>query len=143
MHAAPPVRVMLSRSLGWIAVQALCAGAAATNLAAWALIQAEQPAAGAWGLGLLAAALGARWAWAGQRPGELAWDGTQWGWAERQGAVQVALDLDGWMLLRFDPATGRRCWIAASRRSSAGAWSALRTALHSARPADPPDLQQP
>lgn len=137
MHAAPPVRVSLGPSVGWIAFVAVCAGTAAANLAAWVLLQSEAAIAVAAMLGLIVAALTA---WRLQRanvPSDLSWNGAEWQWQGLVGSMQVALDLDAWMLLRFDPVHGKRCWIAASRRSAAGPWAALRAALYARRPPDP------
>jgi hypothetical protein len=137
VHAAPPVRVSLGRSAGWIAFVAACIGAAAANLAAWVLLRSQAAAGIAAVFGLVAAALTA---WRLQRahaPSDLNWNGSEWQWQGVAGNAQVALDLDAWMLLRFDPVQGKRQWIAASRRSAVGPWPALRAALYARRPADP------
>jgi hypothetical protein len=137
VHAAPPVRVSLGRSRGWIVVVASCAGFAAANLAAWLLLRAEDAVGLAAVAGVAAAALTV---WCLRRlhaPGELNWSGAEWQWQGLAGNVQVALDLDAWMLLRFDPLHGNRRWIAASRASASGPWPALRAALYARRPADP------
>ena len=141
MHAAPPVRVSLGRSPAWIALTALCFGAAAANAAAWLVAQAsgEYHALLVAAIGMAAAFLSAWWAWRSQVPGDLNWDGTQWQWRGVDGAAHVALDLDAWMLLRWDVRGGGRRWIAASRRSSAGPWPALRAALYAPSRLDPPD----
>jgi hypothetical protein len=142
VHAAPPVRVTLGRSPGWIAFNAVCTGLAAANLAAWALMRAEQPAWPGLAAGALFAALAAAAAWRGQGPADLGWDGSRWRYAGLEGDAAVMLDLDRWMLLRFEPLQGRARWIAASRRSAVGPWAALRAALYSSRPADPLGPQQ-
>jgi hypothetical protein len=109
------------------------------NIAAWALLQS--PAAGAIAvaavLGLLAAVWTARQMRCSQTPCDLNWSGSEWQWQGLAGEVHVALDLDAWMLLRFDPLHGPRRWIAASRGSAVGPWPALRAALYARRPADP------
>lgn len=141
MHAAPPVRVRLARSRGWVAFVAVFAGLAAANLTAWALLHGDAAwvAAAALLMGaVVGLAIGAV-AWRRQPPGDLGWDGARWQWNGREGEVQVAIDLSRWMLLRFDASVGRCCWIAASRRAAAGSWAALRAALYSRRPADRPD----
>ncbi len=137
MHAAPPVRVSLGRSAGWIVVVALCAGMGAANLAAWLLLRAEAAVGPAALIGLAVSALAAWRSHRARAPGELIWNGAEWQWRGLAGHVQVALDLDAWMLLRFDPLHGKRCWIAASRFSASGPWPALRAALYARRPADP------
>jgi hypothetical protein len=137
VHAAPPVRVSLGRSIGWIVAVASCAGGAAANVAAWLLLQQEAAAGPAALIGVAVAALAA---WRSHRihaPGELLWTGAEWQWQGLPGDVHVALDIDAWMLLRFDPSQGKRCWIAASRASAVGPWPALRAALYARRPVDP------
>lgn len=142
MHAAPPVRVTLERSRGWIGFTATVGGAAAANAALWLGLRAELPAAGGLALaaGLAGALAAAAVTWRGQTPGVLSWDGERWQWAGRDGDARVSIDLNGWMLLRFSTRPPGGCWIAASRRQAQGDWSALRAALYSRRPADlPPD----
>jgi hypothetical protein len=137
VHAAPPVRVNLGHSAGWIAFISICAGIAIANFAAWTLLRNETPVVAAPALGLVAAALIAWRMQRSHRPADLNWNGAEWQWRGMNGQARVALDLDAWMLLRFDPAHGQRHWIAASRRSSTGPWPALRAALYARRPADP------
>lgn len=141
MHAAPAVRVELGRSRAWVVGVAVLCAAAAGQLIAWALLAAgwapvALPALAAMVAAALAGAHGARRA---QAPGVLAWDGTEWRWGDRTGTVALMLDLDGWLMLRFRPAgEGAVSWIAASRSAARGPWAALRAALYSPRPADPP-----
>jgi hypothetical protein len=150
MHAAPPVRVGLARSRGWIAFGAALAGLASADLVAWGLLQRESSTAvvvlGAL-VGACAAALGAGLlCWRAQAPLVLRWDGATWLCDDVPGEAQVMLDLDAWMLLRFVPARGGRSarrWIAASRRAADGPWGALRSALYSRRPAAAPDAPSP
>jgi hypothetical protein len=136
VYAAPPVRVRLGRSIGWIAFVAVCVGAAVASLAAWVLLRNEASAGVAAAAGFLAAAATA-WRLRCCETADLHWDGAQWQWKGSGGQAHVALDLDAWMLLHFEPLDGRRCWIAASRKSAVGPWPALRAALYSRRPADP------
>ena len=150
MHAAPPVRVGLGRSRGWIASGAGLAAIASADLVAWALLQRESSTAvvvlGAV-VGACAAAFGAGLlCWRAQAPLVLRWDGATWLYNDVPGDAQVMLDLDAWMLLRFVPAAGGRSgrrWIAASRRVADGPWGALRSALYSRRPAAAPDAPSP
>lgn len=137
MHAAPPVRVSLGRSAGWVFFVGLCSGFAAASIAAWVLLRNEAPVAFALLLGFVAALIAAWRMQHSHAPADLMWDGSQWQWQGIAGDAQVALDLGPWMLLRFDPLAGRRCWIAASRASAAGPWVALRAALYARRPDDP------
>jgi hypothetical protein len=137
VHAAPPVRVSLGRSAGWTTIVCLCTGFAVANIAAWVLLRNEAPVVVALILGLFAAVLTVWRMQRSQTPSDLVWNGSQWQWQGLAGEVQVALDLGLWMLLRFDPLVGRRCWIPASRASAFGPWAALRAALYARRPADP------
>jgi hypothetical protein len=51
--------------------------------------------------------------------------------------VAVAIDLGGWMLLRFVPGAGggRARWIALQRHGLEPQWHALRCAVYAPRPA--------
>jgi hypothetical protein len=121
--------------MGWIAFVAVCVGAAVASLSAWLLLRNEAPAGVAAAAGLLAAAAIA-WCLRRCETADLHWDGSQWQWKGSSGQAHVALDLDAWMLLRFDAVDGKRCWIAASCHSAVGPWPALRAALYARRPAD-------
>jgi hypothetical protein len=145
MHVAPPVRVSLGRSRRWLIFVALLAAAGVGNATAWMLLHVEAPhaALGALVAAIGAAVLGAAWAWRARGPGVLAWDGGAWWWGEREGAARVALDLDGWLLLRFEPIDGRRLWVAASASQCVGSWAELRAALYSPRVAEPLDEPPP
>ena len=54
------------------------------------------------------------------------------------GQVAIALDLGGWMLLRFLPEAGlprrRGVWLPVQRRGHEAAWPALRSTVYCARP---------
>ena len=72
-------------------------------------------------------------------PSGLRWTGHEWellppGSAEPvRGIATVALDLGGWMLLRFvTEGSGRVAWLPAERRGDPSGWHALRCALYSA-----------
>jgi hypothetical protein len=133
------VRVSLSPSRRWAAFIGLAAGLAAGNLVGWLLLHGGVASAGWMALVVAATAGGAaaRAAWRAQSPGELAWDGSQWAWCGIPGEVGVAIDLDGWMLLQFQPAreagAAEARWLAASRATAPQSWSGLRAALHSQR----------
>ena len=138
MRAAPPVRVALRRSRGWIAFVAVCGALAAAQALAWlAKGWFDAPAGAVVAQVAIGAPLGAwavgAWAWRAQPPGTLQFDGARWQWLDRPGRVIVAVDLQAWMLLRFRPegGVGRRLWIAASRRGAGAHWPALRAALYS------------
>jgi hypothetical protein len=138
MHAAPPVRVALGRSQGWVTFVAACGALAALQIVAWLAQGREWPGAIAATASLSSAAtagLVSAWvAWRAQQPGSLSFDGQRWQWLDRPGRLTLAIDLQAWMMLRFEPDTGmpgRRCWIAASRRGVGAAWPSLRAALYS------------
>ena len=150
MHAAPPVRVALGRSLGWVTFVAGCAALAAVQLLAWGAMWLE------WhhGVAVAVAALGALlaaltfglWVWGAQPPGVFAFDGATWQWRDQPGRPRLAIDLQAWMLLRFEPngKDQRRAWIAMSRRGVGPSWASLRAALYSSGAADPaPPLARP
>jgi hypothetical protein len=142
VHAAPPVRVSIGRSAGWTAFVAAAGAVAAGNCVAWLWLHTQGAGAAA-AAGLAAAlALAISGFHARHRAvgGDLAWDGTLWRWRGVTGHARVALDFDGWLLLRFKPLQGRPEWIAVSRPSTLGPWAALRAALYSKRPADPLDV---
>jgi len=69
---------------------------------------------------------------------ELRWDGSQWAFGRPDAsldpaAVRVALDLNGWLLLRINTARGRQ-WLALSHSRHRPTWHGLRCALYCARP---------
>jgi hypothetical protein len=146
MDAPPPVRVSVGRDRRWVVAVALLAAAAAANAMAWGLARLETDftwttAAAVLVAASLAGAGGATLAWWRAPRGDLSWDGQGWSWAPVDGSagdgeVTVAFDLDGWMLLRFDPLAGPRRWLPLARLGSTAAWSALRGALYGPRPAD-------
>lgn len=126
------------------ALSCLCAAAAA-SLVGWGLAWLQASAI-AVAVGV-AACTGALAGWGAARvrsPGRLRWDGRAWSLladgasTPLVGAVDVALDLDGWMLLRFDGSDGRRRWWPLSRRRQASCWHALRCALFARRPEPQP-----
>ena len=80
------------------------------------------------------------------------WDGQRWHLALAQasahshggepaaGQLAVAIDLGGWLLLRFAAEAvaatrPRAAWIPLQRRGLEGEWHAIRGTLHSPRPA--------
>ena len=141
MHAAPAVSVGCRDGGVWRAVQLGLHGLAGASVAAWLAAQGgladagQALAAAAAGLlGVAAAALNLRRR--GRDDGQLVWDGQCWRHgigadnAEAvPGRVRVALDLGGWLLLRFDGVDGPARWLALSRGAAGAAWPALRRAL--------------
>ena len=149
MQAAPPVSVRGTGGNGWVAVQVGLTAAAAASLTAWALgwapfwLATDTPqgplrtflAA----LAALAAALGfglLRWrACRGVAAATLTWDGRQWLADGAAGRLDVMIDLDCWMLLRFTPdAGGRTRWPAMRQAEAGAAWHGLRAAVHARTP---------
>lgn len=148
MHAAPPLRVGLARSRGWILFIGAIAGLAAANLVAWMLLY-RQPSAAALVAAVLfvpaAVAFAVHLAWRRQSPLVLRWDGATWLCDDVAGDARVMVDLDAWLLLRFEPTPDGlpRRWIAAARSASDGPWASLRSALYSRRPAAAPPAPSP
>ena len=139
MHAAPPLRVGLARSRGWILFIGALAGLAAPNLITWLLLHWQPSAVVIVAAALLvpaAAAMGGWLAWLSQAPLVLRWDGATWLCDDVPGDARVMVDLDAWLLLRFVPAADAlpRRWIAAARKASDGPWAPLRSALYSRPP---------
>lgn len=144
MHTAPPVRMSLVVDSGWQAFSTLAAAIAAANFAAWLSQHARWPAATTAVIAIAAALVAAACAHAGLRRvisgGVLAWDSAQWSWAAGgeapcAGNARVMLDLDAWLLLRFEPAAPRPArWLVATRGMAGAAWPAWRAALYSRRP---------
>jgi hypothetical protein len=152
MRAPPPVRVQVGLDRRWLMALALLAAAAAGNTMAWALsrLEASGPATAAAAVvaavfAAAAASAGARWT---APRGHLSWDGHGWVWqpvdaAAAGGEVTLALDLDSWMLLRFDAAAGPRRWLPIPMSSARAVWSPLRGALYGPRPVHAPVAPPP
>ena len=141
MHAAPPVRVTLGRSVAWTAFVALVWSVALANLSAWAAlaVQDNPVVAGAiaTGMAVAAAVASAMRAWRAQVPGVLQWDGRSWQWLGVPCDVTLAIDAGSRLLLDVRSVAGPRLWLAAERCSAGGDWHALRTALYAAAIRDP------
>ena len=144
MHTAPPVRMSLMVDSGCQAFSTLVAAIAAANFAAWLSQHARWPAAITAGAAIAAALVAAACVQARlhrvMRGGVLAWDSAQWSWAAGgeapcAGDARVMLDLDAWLLLRFEPTAPRPArWLVATRGMAGAAWPAWRAALYSRRP---------
>lgn len=166
MQAAPAVAFDADDGGRWRAAVAALAGLAAAVLARWAVQWAaalDLPAASwpgtdliagmpavdliAGGAAGLAAALAA-WRIGRPLPARLIWNTNDWLWQVEgrpplAGRVQIAADLGGWMLLRFDPLVTREPSALAARWRAAGRrWiplaapdGAVRAALVAAAPA--------
>ncbi|WP_295855944.1 hypothetical protein [uncultured Xylophilus sp.] len=148
MHAAPSVRfpVVRSRRAAVLWAAAWILGAASVGY--WSVAVPDVPAsirviALLW---VLATGAMAWHAWYRSPQGTLGWDGQHWHWepAERgasetpPGRIALCRDLQGLMLLRFEPAAGRGRWLWTDHASSPQHWHALRCAVHAtARTAAP------
>lgn len=135
MHAPPSVSYPVGRSAFAAGVAAFLAVAGLAAALAWSL-QApfgwRQLAAFA----TVLACAGVSWrAWRRSPAGLLHWDGVAWSWEEggslAAGRPDIALDLQGRLLLRWLPEGGRARWFWVERASDASHWEALRRAVYS------------
>lgn len=154
MSHAPALTIRADRQGSWrLGVAALVALGAATTLAWWVSRGTHHGAGGSAALAACVLAIGCA-AW-GVRAGPatgLRWDAQRW-WldvGDRQplaGDVSVAIDLGGWMLLRFVPhaSLGRwqTRWVAVGRQGREGEWHALRCTVHAARADETPAARRP
>ncbi|MFY9513714.1 MAG: hypothetical protein WAQ05_22355 [Rubrivivax sp.] len=118
-------------------MQLLLAGLAAAVFAVWLLLHLNLPAWPA----LVVAALAARVTWhlTPPRPARLAWDGAVWSLDGQPGQVDLMLDLQHWLLLRFRPAVaGAVRWLPVPDAEAAAARQTLRAALYSRAVLPPP-----
>ena len=157
MRAAPPLQLTVDRFGVWRALLGALLATALAAIGLWLWLGRRQPFGAALspgGLPALLAAAGLALGVAATRlraaAFSLRWDGAAWhvgapGSAPDEpwsGRVRVAVDLGGWLLLRFVPASGpRRCayrWLALQRGAHAAQWHALRGAVYSARFNPPP-----
>lgn len=155
MQLAPAVSVTGRRRGAWAVCQSLLTGLAAAVGLGWLLDRIGAP--GAWVVGLVApVATWAAWlSWRAGRhgAGRLDWDGAAWrhwpdpdpgpGDEAAEGIPTIAVDLGGWMLLRFRPRLGRTRWLALARTDAAGAWPALRRAVLAAAKQPPTAAARP
>jgi hypothetical protein len=148
MHGAPSVKYPVGRSYlaAGILLAAWALGATACAWWSWS-------GASGWRTGLalstvlVTGGIAAHW-WARQPEGLLGWDGTAWTWDDGGseadcGMVEVGLDLQWLLLLRWGGADRRRWfWLEGSRMP--GRWAALRRAVYSrADPAALPGAEPP
>jgi toxin CptA len=149
MHSAPSVSFPVARSRLAARMLAACwlAGAVATGLY---LTQSPASLSRALALAgwLAAGGLVAARGWLASPRGTLAWDGEAWTWSDgappRTGSIDVALDLQTLLLLRWSGGGTAPRWLWAERAHDAGRWDALRRAVYSrARPNAPRPPQQP
>jgi hypothetical protein len=148
MHSAPPVSYPLGRSRFAAALLLLVFLLGGAVTASWGF-QSQLPG---WRLGgaclVLAAAGGfAAWHWWHGAEGTLAWDGETWAWSgerlERAGAIEVSVDLQRWLLLRWTSGSESH-WFWLDRARGAERWDDLRRAVYSrARPEALPGARSP
>jgi toxin CptA len=143
MHAAPSVSYPVGRSAfaGRLLAALILLGLAAAT--AWTL----QAPPSAWRHGLAFGSLGicsavAMLAWLHSPQGVLRWDGTEWQWLAGQGSapgrIELALDLQSHLLLRWRGEDGAAPWFWLERKSDPSHWDALRRAVYSrATPVSP------
>jgi hypothetical protein len=149
MRVAPSVQASSCSAGPWLSIQLALYALSASVAVWWAGAQliggSAWLASGSLVLGLAAALLARRAlsapAW------RLGWDGGSWqlqapGSEARMGNVVLMLDLGAWMLVRFSAQAAAWpwrgvVWLPLSRRSAAGAWPALRVALHAPQPVQP------
>jgi toxin CptA len=139
MHSAPSVSYPVGRSrfAAGLLLAVWLSGAACVML--WS----AQVRAPGWQLVasvllVLAAGLCAAWNWWQAPQGDLSWDGENWNWSaagqEAGGSVEVSLDLQHWLLLRWSGGNASR-WLWLERARSLERWEDLRRAVYSrARP---------
>lgn len=91
-------------------------------------------------VGLLTTAGIAGWCWL-QSPltlqGRLSWDGANWWWdaveavnAPQRGTIDMRLDTQSGLLIRFAPDTGDCHWLWLGQAADPGRWLALRRAVY-------------
>jgi hypothetical protein len=149
MKAPAAVRVACQPSSAWRLFQAGLASLATAVLLLWGQQQAGHFGAGIWPLALLAGLLAGVLVWrmCPDALGTLAWDGVVWSWlgvgqsqAVTLRAVDVALDLHVFMLLRLQVERGDRdsavlgdIWLLLSQSKDPASWPTLCTALYAQR----------
>ena len=150
MHNAPAVTYPVGRShfQGWlIGVLALIGCAAG-------LLWSSQPGALNWrhyvfALSSLLTSLGAGVRWLRSPAGRLRWDGQSWCWSEtpsgsdKMGLLAVQLDLQGLLLVRFQPEIGSPFWLWLERRTQPARWQDLRRAAFAPPSTPRPDEATP
>jgi hypothetical protein len=149
MHSAPSVTYPVERSRTAAALVGLVWLAGAFAAVQWTLQPGAAPArlGAAWTAVLATGSIAARRWWGGPR-GLLAWDGTSWTWtsagqAMAHGGLQVSLDLQRVLLVRWRGEAASR-WLWLERASRPEQWDDLRRAVYSrARPEALPLAEPP
>jgi hypothetical protein len=147
MRASPPIDIALGRSGPWLVFVVAVTLSSVAVVATWLMLgmgaSASSPGLPAAAVAALVLLLASRAFLAARVPGgRLRWDGRRWALTDSArgdaeglvGGVTIALDLGGWLLLRFvaDSAPGVAVrWLPLQRRGHESDWHALRCALHS------------
>jgi len=136
MHAAPSVSYPVGRSAFAGRLHALAAALGLAAVAGWCLQSAAVDWRHALALAavLVAGAIAAR-GWLASPRGTLRWDGAGWQWEEgadaAAGQVEIALDLQSRLLVRFHADEGAVRWLWVEREAKNADWEALRRAVYS------------
>ena len=139
MHSPPAFQVSIVHFGVW---RALCAGMAAAAVLTAVMWAATMAGHSAWvWLWPLAVSAGCAMLLRRPMPFRLRWDTQDWFVEPGEGralagpgALQVALDLGGWMLLRFAPVAGGPArWLPVQCRGHEPAWHGLRSTVYCAR----------
>ena len=149
MRAAPPLAFTVSRFGVWRAALVLLAALGVATMALW-WVGADRPRPPALALAAAAGALMSALPLVHSRrlPAcTLRWDGQRWHLttaglgSESAGRLAMAIDLGGWLLMRFaadasavPPRPARATLSPLQRRGLEREWHAIRSTLHSARP---------
>ncbi len=136
MHAAPSVSYPVGRCGFAALLLALLVLLALAAAVAWTL----QSSAFGWRQALAFGAVLASGGFAGvgwlrSATGVLRWDGENWQWQEglepQAGTLELALDLQSRMLLRWQGAGRTRRWLWVERQGAPADWQALRRGVYS------------
>jgi hypothetical protein len=129
LRAPPPVQVTVPEGNALRLVCSVTWGVAAAAVTTLGLQHLDLPPhAGSVLTAVLAAGLA--WRLAPGDAGALVWDGGAWGFHGRSGRVRVMMDLDRWLLLRFDADTGPIAWLGVGAHAAGPAWHGLRAAVY-------------
>ena len=134
MHTAPSVSFPVGRSpcAGTLLLLIWLAAALAIGLW-WAQLQTPGWRVGAATLSLAGVGVVAAWNWVQAPTGTLAWDGAVWRWASHgqseEGELEVSLDLQRWLLLRWSGGHRVR-WLWLESAGGAERWDDLRRAVY-------------
>ena len=131
MRAAPPVSLRAGGGALWRGLRFGLPALAAAVLVAWVCAHLDWPRTGAL-VGIAAALIGALAAWRGPTVvAHLQWDGRRWSVDGAEGALEVMIDLERWLLLRLRPADGLAVrWVAVAAAEAGAQMPLLRALVH-------------